>query len=93
MCPECQGKLPWLSGGRAEREVELTEGCVSVLEYDDLVKKGVHAFKFHGKSARSGAFGSLMAQAVRDSGLAADLESQPLWPSAAIALPAQASPP
>lgn len=77
LCPECEGKLPWLSGNRAERKVELTGGCVSVAEYDDRVKKAIHAFKFHGKSARSGAFGLLIAQAVRDSGLTADLIT---WP-------------
>lgn len=77
LCPECEGKLPWLSGNRAEREVELTGGCVSVVEYDDRVRKGVHAFKFQGKSARSGAFGLLIAQCVKDQGITADLIT---WP-------------
>lgn len=77
LCPECQVKLPWLSGASAERRVELTEGCVSVLEYDKRVKRAVHGFKFHGKSARSGVFGLLIAQCVRDRGLTADLVS---WP-------------
>lgn len=77
LCPECQRELPWLSGPAAEREVELTGGCVSAVEFDDRVEKGVHDFKFHGKSARSGAFGLLIAQCVEDHGLTADLVS---WP-------------
>ena len=77
LCPECQNGLPWLTGAAGERKIELTEGCVSVAEYDDRVKKGIHAFKFHGKSARSKTFGLLIAQCVKDHGLAADLVS---WP-------------
>lgn len=77
LCPECQSGLPWLSGAAAERKVELTEGCVSVVEYDERVKRGVHGFKFHGKPARGETFGLLIAQAVREKGLTAELVS---WP-------------
>ena len=77
LCPECQSKLPWLTGAMAEGKPELTEGCISVVEYDERVKKGVHTFKFHGKSARSVAFGILIAQCVQNHCLAADLVS---WP-------------
>lgn len=73
LCPECQSKLPWLSGAAAERTVELTGGCVSVLEYDERVKKAVHGFKFYGKSARSETFGLLIAQCVREHDLAAEM--------------------
>ena len=77
LCPECQNGLPWLTGTVGERKIELTGGCVSVAEYDERVKKGVHAFKFHGRSARSVAFGLLIAQCVKDHDLTADLVS---WP-------------
>ncbi len=77
LCPECQKELPWLEGPAGERTVELTEGCVSPLRYEGLVREGIHAYKFHGKSARSRAFGLLIAQCVRDHGLAADVVS---WP-------------
>ena len=73
LCPECQSKLPWLSGAAAEQTVELTGGCVSVLEYDERVKKAVHGFKFYGKSARSGTFGLLIAQCVREHDLSAEM--------------------
>ena len=77
LCPECQNGLPWLTGTVGERKIELTGGCVSVAEYDERVKKGVHAFKFHGRSARCVAFGLLIAQCVKDHDLTADLVS---WP-------------
>lgn len=77
LCPDCRRDLPWLSGPAGEKTVELTGGCVSVLEYDDRVKKAVHGFKFHGKSARSEVFGLLIAQCVREHELTADLVT---WP-------------
>lgn len=77
LCPRCQRELPWLQGGAAERAVELTGGCVSAVLLNDRAEEGVYAFKFHGKSARSGTFGLLIAQCVRDHGLTADLVS---WP-------------
>lgn len=73
LCPDCRRDLPWLSGLAGEKTVELTRGCVSVVRYDERVKKAVHGFKFQGKSARSGTFGLLIAQCVREHDLAADL--------------------
>lgn len=78
LCPECQRSLPWLAGGAGEKAVELTGGCVSPLGYEGLVREGIHAFKFRGKSVRGEAFGRLIAQCVQDHGHAADLVS---WPS------------
>lgn len=77
LCPECGKSLPWLTEAEAEKAVELTEGCVSPLRYEGIVREGIHGFKFHGKSARSRAFGVLIAQCVHDHGLTADLVS---WP-------------
>lgn len=77
LCPECRRDLPWLRGAAAERPVELTEGCVSALRYEGRVREGIHAYKFHGKSARRKAFGILIAECVRDNGLSAELVS---WP-------------
>ncbi len=78
LCPDCQRDLPWLEGRAGETGVELTEGCVSALRYEDKVRSAIHGYKFSGYSARSRAFGILTAQAIRDHGLAADLVS---WPS------------
>ncbi len=78
LCPACQRELPWLTGPAGERAVELTQGCVSALRYQDKVREAVHTYKFSGASARSRAFGSLIAQCVADHGCAAQLIS---WPS------------
>lgn len=78
LCSDCQRDLPWLAGGAAETKVELTEGCVSALRYQDKVRSAVHAYKFSGRSARCKPFGILVTQAVSDRGFAADLIS---WPS------------
>jgi len=77
LCPGCQRDLPWLTGAAAERPVELTGGCLSVLRYDEKVRRAVHDYKFHGKSARGKTFGLLIAQQLRDSGASADLIT---WP-------------
>ena len=37
VCPECQGKLPWLLGEDALRAVEGTAGCLSPLAYRDEI--------------------------------------------------------
>ena len=78
LCPDCQRDLPWLSGKAAETRVELTEGCVSALRYQDKVRTAIHAYKFKGRSARSKPFGLPVAQAILDQGLTADLIT---WPS------------
>lgn len=78
LCPNCQRDLPWLTGAGAERPVELTKGCLSVLRYQERVREAIHGYKFRGRSARSGTFGLLMAQALRDRKVTADLIS---WPS------------
>lgn len=78
LCPDCQRDLPWLAGAGAERPVELTAGCISVLRYQERVREAIHGYKFRGRSARSGTFGLLMAQALRDREATADLIS---WPS------------
>lgn len=78
LCPDCQRDLPWLSGPAAVKRVELTAGCVSPLRYQDKVRAAVHGYKFGGLSARCKPFGLLIAQALSDQGVTADLVS---WPS------------
>lgn len=78
LCPACQRELPWLSGAAGEARVELTAGCVSALRYQDAVREAVHRYKFGGGRGRCRGFGALVAQCVRDHGLAADVIS---WPS------------
>ena len=64
LCPDCQRDLPWLAGTAAETQVELTEGCVSALRYQDKVRTAIHAYKFRGRSARSKPFGILLSQSL-----------------------------
>ena len=66
ICPECQQKLPWLTGSAAERKVEFAEGCFSPLAYRSRVRDGVHHFKFRRCRASAAPFGRLMAQCARD---------------------------
>lgn len=77
ICPDCQRELPWLTGAEGEKRVDFTTGCVAPLRYRDRVREAVHAYKFGGRSARSRAFGALVAQCVSDRGGSADLVS---WP-------------
>lgn len=72
LCPNCRRDLPWLKGAEAERRVELTEGCVSALRYQDKVRTAIHAYKFRGRRGRSRAFGVLITEAVREAGYVAD---------------------
>lgn len=78
LCPQCQRELPWLRGEEGAVRVELLTDCVCALRYQDKVRKAIHGYKFNGRGGRSTSFGPLIAQAVRDRGMAADVVS---WPS------------
>ncbi len=67
VCPECQGKLPWLLGEDALRAVEGTAGCLSPLAYRDGVPEAVRRYKFPGNPSYGKPFGLLMAQCAQDS--------------------------
>ena len=66
VCPECQGKLPWLRGGASLRAVEGMEGCLSPLAYRGEVPQAVHRYKFPGNPSYADSFGCLAARCVRD---------------------------
>ena len=66
LCPDCQGKLPWLSGAEACRQVEGTAGCLSPLAYRDGVPEAVRRYKFPGNPSYGRPFGLLMAQCAGD---------------------------
>lgn len=66
VCPECQGKLPWLLGEDALRAVEGTAGCLSPLAYRDGVPEAVRRYKFPGNPSYGKPFGLLMAQCAQD---------------------------
>lgn len=66
VCPACQRDLPWLTGEKALRRVEFTEGCLSPLAYRDGVPGAFQRYKFSGVRACARPFGALMAQCARD---------------------------
>ena len=66
VCPECQGKLPWLLGEDALRAVEGTAGCLSPLAYRDQVRDSIRRYKFKGRQGYHKAYGRLVAQCVHD---------------------------
>lgn len=66
VCPDCQEKLPWLEGRRAERRVEFAEGCFSPLAYRDGVPEAIRRLKFSHVRAYAEPFGILAAQCLRD---------------------------
>ena len=66
LCPDCQPKLPWLTGRAGERKVDFTAGCCSPLAYREQVPEAVRRYKFVGVRAYGKPFAQLMAQCVRD---------------------------
>lgn len=66
LCPDCQTRLPWLSGRGAERRVDFTQGCFSPLAYRGKVPDAVRRYKFQPVRAYARPFGELMAQCLRD---------------------------
>ncbi len=66
ICPDCQTSLPWRTGRRAERTVDLLEGCASALGYRGKVAECVRRFKFHRRAGYAKALGPLVAQCAQD---------------------------
>ena len=66
VCPDCQRKLPWLTGKSAERKVDFADGCFSPLAYRDRVPEAVRRYKFSRVNAYGRPFGLLAAQCAQD---------------------------
>ena len=66
LCPDCQKKLPWLTGREGERGVDFTERCFSPLAYRDAVADAVRRYKFRLVRAYAVPFGAIMAQCLQD---------------------------
>ncbi len=66
LCRKCQTSLPWREGVRAERRVDLLEGCASALGYQGLVRACIHRFKFSRKQGYARVLGPLTAQCAHD---------------------------
>ena len=66
ICPDCQQSLPWRGEGKAERDIDLLEGCASALSYEGFVRSSIHRFKFGRKMGYAKVLGPLTAQCARD---------------------------
>lgn len=66
LCPDCQDRLPWLTGPAGERKVDFAAGCCSPLVYEKRVREAVHRYKFSRVRAYAEPFGILLAQCVQD---------------------------
>ena len=66
VCKPCVEKLPWLQGEQSQRKIDFTEGCVSPLRYEGMVREAIHHYKFPGLAACGNPMGVLMAQCIQD---------------------------
>ncbi len=66
LCGGCQKELPWIVGADAEQTGEFFALCVSTLWYQGEVRKSFLRYKFSGRQGYATAYGTLMAQCIRD---------------------------
>lgn len=65
LCPACRSALPFTTGDEQLRPVDGFP-CAVALRYEDMVRKGVHALKFHGHPQRARVFARYVAQAAAE---------------------------
>ncbi len=65
VCAGCAQGLPWLEGERAKRADDFCTLVVSPLRYDGVVRDSIRRYKFGGRRGYAGAYGKLVAGAVR----------------------------
>ncbi len=65
VCVHCAGHLPWLAGEKAVRTAGDCSQVVSPLRYEGPVRDSIRRYKFGGRRGYSGAYGKLVAGAVR----------------------------
>ena len=64
-CRECAKKLPYIPSGKILRKVG-NHTCAVTFYYEDMVRAGIHALKFSGRSARAKAFAPYLAQTIAE---------------------------
>ena len=65
LCPACRASLPFTAVGEQLRRVDGFP-CAVALEYEDMVRQGVHALKFYGHPQRARVFARYVAQAAAE---------------------------
>lgn len=66
ICPDCQERLPWLTGRQALRKIEHITLCASALSYEGLAKACVRRYKFRRRKGCARILGLLTAQCAHD---------------------------
>lgn len=65
ICVDCEKALPYRPEDKVLRKIEGFD-CAVTFYYDDMVKSGIRALKFQGKSARAAVFGGYLAQTAAE---------------------------
>ena len=65
ICPACKNKLPYIPSGKILRKVG-KHTCAVTFYYEDMVRSGIRALKFSGRSARAKAFAPYLVRTVAE---------------------------
>lgn len=66
ICPDCQERLPWLTGSQARRKPEHITLCASALSYEGAVRGCIRRYKFRRRRGYARLLGPLAAQCAHD---------------------------
>ena len=65
ICPDCKNNLPYIPTGKILRKIG-NHTCAVTFYYDDMVRSGIRALKFSGRSARAKAFAPNLVRTVAE---------------------------
>lgn len=65
ICPDCKNNLPYIPSGKILRKVG-NHTCAVTFYYEDMVRSGIRALKFSGRSARAKAFAPYLVRTVAE---------------------------
>lgn len=65
ICPACKNNLPYIPAGKILRKIG-NHTCAVTFYYEDMVRSGIRALKFSGRSARARAFAPYLVRTVAE---------------------------
>ena len=65
ICPDCKNNLPYIQSGKILRKIG-NHTCAVTFYYEDMVRSGIRALKFSGRSARAKAFAPYLVRTVAE---------------------------
>ena len=65
ICPDCKKNLPYIQSGKILRKVG-NHTCAVTFYYEDMVRSGIRALKFSGRSARAKAFAPYLVRTIAE---------------------------